>query len=137
MKRQILLVLAIACTACSSDEAFPVTDNQVNIPDEPTITQEYKVFVTSTNIDEQDFTYKTKTGNGSWVEHQLQLYRFPVKYGDSVQIDSGNNASPSHRTAISLQINTVVDWYDTRNYTYEFQSTSPNEPINRKFKIEF
>lgn len=135
MKKIILLALAIAFTSCSSDDSAPVNP-QNNNPAEPTPAQEYKMYVSETNLETQDFTYKTKTGNGPWVEHQLQNWRFPVKLGDSVHVNSGSKAYPHAQTFVRMQLNNVVDYGDSRNKAFSLLSILPNQPINKKFKVE-
>jgi len=135
-KLKLFLVAGLlSAIGCSSDDAAPVNP-QNNYPAEPTPAQQFKMFVSESNLETQDFTYKTKTGNGPWVEKQLQNWRFPVKLGDSVHVNSGTNAYPHAQTFVRMQLNNVVDWGDSRNKAFSLLSTLPNQPINKKFKVE-
>lgn len=136
MKRLITLTaLAISLASCSTDDNT-IVDNtpEGNTPvDTIEAPQEYKMFMNQYEFQLESYTIKTKTGNGAWVQPQIANWRIPVHEGDSIYISSNGQYTPDKYTYFEYQINTVVDWYDTRNFTSTLLVY--DRPLVKKFKL--
>ena len=130
----ILIAAFFSLASCSSDDSGTQTNNQQQEQEQPTPEKEYKLFLYQNNIDKSYLTFETKTGNGDWVERELNPLRFIVKLGDSVRVTSGTHYLEGKTINVSLQLNTVVDWYDERNKNFHVQSY--DRPLDKKFKVE-
>jgi hypothetical protein len=136
MKKILLILVAVfGFYSCSTDDAATVTtEPENNTPADSVIApHEYKIFINQAAFPLSSYTYKTKTGNGAWVQHQLQNWRFPVHQGDSIYISSNGQYTVNQMNYLQYQVNTVVDYWDERNYTEMIQLYGL--PIDRKWKL--
>lgn len=131
MKKAVLICLAAAgLLACSTEDTETVSSDTSQ--HEPV--RWYKMVYNTGNIPMDQLVYKTKTGDGPWVEQQLDNRRFVVHHGDSVHIYT-SSFIPDVQNFVLLQVHNRVAWIDETNYSCTISRWSA--PINKKFKLEF
>lgn len=137
MKNKFYTILSIALiilASCSSDDSGTQTNGQQQEQEQQTPEKQYKLFLVQNNIHKDSLTFETKTGNGEWRRHELELLRFPVFLNDSVRVTSGTHYIEGGDIYIRLELNNYVDWHDDRNKGYPLYTY--DGPLNKKFKVE-
>lgn len=137
MKKIILLAIAtLGLISCSADEPTSNAPDTTIIPPDTVVAppREYKMLIKTYYGDLAYFHFKTKTGNGDWVEQTLASI-VKVKQGDSLHVTTGDWYRVDELTTFQFQVNNFSDNWDTSNYGNNTQSF--NTPIDWKIKLNF
>jgi len=121
--------------ACSSGDSEVISQPTTETP-QPEEERVYRIMLNHSNLPSENIVFRTKSGSGQWIQQELYLNRFPIKHGDSLQIEVTNGYYIQNGySSVVLEVHNRKHHLDDSNF--KINLARYNGIINTKMKVEF